>query len=103
MRERLRDLESVFSIHTSYGNLRHMSRTAQIACVVIFIVVMVAIHQGAKSVMTFMGGDFAFGFAIGGMAVFGLVLIIQKLEAGKASRSIEPTVQKKRSRDFLDL
>ena len=80
-----------------------MSRTAQIACVVIFIVVMVAIHQSAKFVADYMGGDFAWGFVAGACFCALLFFIIQKLEAGKASSSIEPAVQKKRSRDFLDL
>lgn len=83
--------------------VRTMSRTAQTACIVIFITLMVAIHQGAKFVADYMGGDFAWGFVCGGMAVFGLVLIIQKLEAGKASRPSHHASQKPRSRDFLDL
>lgn len=80
-----------------------MSRTAQIACVVIFITLMIIISQGAKSVMSFMGGDFALGVVAGCAFCAVLYFVIQKLEAGKASSSIEPAVQKKRSRDFLDL
>lgn len=80
-----------------------MSRTAQIACVLIFIALMVAIHQGFLSLQNYFSSDFPVGFIAGAVFAFGIFTLIQKLEAGKASSSIEPAVQKKRSRDFLDL
>ncbi len=83
--------------------VRLMTRTAQIACVVIFIAVMVAFHQGATFVANYMGGDFSFGFAVGGLFVSVIFLICHKLEAGKAARGVHAAAQKERSRDFLDL
>lgn len=80
-----------------------MSRIAQIACVVIFIAVMVAINRGASSFMSWMGGDFALGFGVGAICALGLALLIQKLEAGKAAGSVQAGTQKKHSRDIIDL
>lgn len=80
-----------------------MIRVIQIACVAVFIAVMVAVHQGAKSVANYMGGDFALGVVAGCAFCALLYFIIQKLEAGKASRSSHPAAQQERPRDFLDL
>lgn len=80
-----------------------MSRIAQIACVVIFIAVMVAIHQGFLSLQRFFSEDFPVGFIAGSLFTLGLVFLIQRLEAGKAAGSVQTGTQKKHSRDIIDL
>lgn len=80
-----------------------MTRVAQIACVVIFIAVMVAIHQGFLSLQNWFSGDFPVGFGVGVIFTLGLVFIIQKLEAGRNTGSVQAGTQKKHSRDIIDL
>ncbi len=80
-----------------------MNRIAQIACVAVFVAVMVAIHQGFLSLRNWFSGDFPVGFGVGVVFALGLVFIIQKLEAGKAAGGIQAGTEKKHSRDIIDL
>ncbi|HWT63269.1 MAG TPA: hypothetical protein VN150_11885 [Ochrobactrum sp.] len=63
-----------------------MNRFAQIACVVIFIAIMVGIHQAAKAGFSWFGGDFAFGFVVGGIFIMALFYLIHRLETRNSSR-----------------
>ncbi len=62
-----------------------MNRFAQIACVVIFIAIMVGIHQGFLSLQNWFSSDFPLGFMAGCAFCAILYFIIQKLEANKSS------------------
>jgi hypothetical protein len=60
-----------------------MSRIAQIACVVIFIALMVAIHQGFLSLQNWFSGDFPVGFGVGVIFTLGLVFLYPEVRNRK--------------------
>ncbi|KAB2733636.1 hypothetical protein [Brucella intermedia] len=60
-----------------------MNLFLKIACVVVFVAVMVALHQGYYAVAHFFEGSFSMGFILGGCFAFGIALLCQKLEARK--------------------
>ncbi len=60
-----------------------MALLLKIACVVVFVALMVALHQGFLSLRYFFSGDFPVGFISGGIFALGIALLCQKLEARK--------------------
>jgi len=64
-----------------------MNRFAQIACVVIFIAIMVGIHQGFLSLQNWFSSDFPLGFIVGALFTMGIFYLIHRFEARNSSRS----------------
>lgn len=60
-----------------------MSLLLKFACVVVFVAVMVALHQGFLSLRYFFSGDFPVGFIAGFWFAIALVFLIRKLEPSK--------------------
>ncbi|MCI0998962.1 hypothetical protein HWD97_02585 [Ochrobactrum sp. C6C9] len=64
-----------------------MNRFAQIACVVIFIAIMVGIHHGFLSLQNWFSSDFPLGFIVGALFTMGIFYLIHRFEARNSSRS----------------
>lgn len=78
-----------------------MIRAAQLACVILFTALLVAVHQGFMSLRYFFSGDFPVGFMAGVLLTLGVVYLIQKLEP--SSGSVQTPAHKQTSRNLIDL
>jgi hypothetical protein len=78
-----------------------MIRAAQIACVILFTALLVAVHQGFMSLRYFFSGDFPVGFIAGAAFAAGIFYLIQKLEP--SSGGVQTPAHKQTSRNLIDL